>query len=126
MERLTLLALLRLEPEAYGASVHREIEAQTDRPVLLSAVYTTLNSLERKGLVASMVGEPTPERGGRRKKSSRLEPVGAEALTSALRMLVRQLAASIERRLASAPRSLSMSASSRRPLPLAVRALLAV
>jgi PadR family transcriptional regulator PadR len=99
-EQLTLLALLRLEPEAYGVSMHREIEARTGRPVLLSAVYTTLDRLERKGLVASWVGEPTPERGGRRKKYYRLEPVGAEALTSALRM-VRQLAAGMERRLAS-------------------------
>src|SRR5688572_6992089 len=86
-EQLTLLALLRLEPEAYGVSMHREIEARTGRPVLLSAVYTTLDRLERKGLVASWVGEPTPERGGRRKKYYRLEPVGAEALTSALRMV---------------------------------------
>jgi DNA-binding PadR family transcriptional regulator len=98
-EQVTLLALLRLEPEAYGASVQREIEARTGRSVLLSAVYTTLDRLERKGLVASWVGEPTPERGGRRKKYYRLEPIGAEALTEALRM-VRQLAAGVERRLA--------------------------
>ena len=99
-EQVTLLALLRLEPEAYGASVQREIETRTDRPVLLSSVYTTLDRLERKGLVTSWIGAPTPERGGRRKKYYRLEPVGAEALTSALRM-VKQLASGIERRLAS-------------------------
>jgi PadR family transcriptional regulator, regulatory protein PadR len=99
-EQLTLLALLRLEPEAYGASMQREIATRTARPVLLSAVYTTLDRLERKGLVTSWIGEPTPERGGRRKKYYRLEPVGAEALTMALRT-VKQLASGIERRLAS-------------------------
>jgi DNA-binding PadR family transcriptional regulator len=98
-EQITLLALLRLEPDAYGASMQREIEARTGRPVLLSAVYTTLDRLERKGLVRSWIGEPTPERGGRRKKFYRLEPVGAEAVTSALRV-VRLLALGIERRLA--------------------------
>jgi PadR family transcriptional regulator, regulatory protein PadR len=98
-EQITLLALLRLEPDAYGASIQREIEARTSRTVLLSAVYTTLDRLERKGLVRSRVGEPTPERGGRRKKFYRLEPLGADAVASALRT-VRQLAAGVERRLA--------------------------
>jgi DNA-binding PadR family transcriptional regulator len=98
-EQITLLALLRLEPDAYGASMQREIEARTGRPVLLSAVYTTLDRLERKGLVRSWIGEPTPERGGRRKKFYRLEPVGAEAVASALRV-VRLLTLGIERRLA--------------------------
>jgi DNA-binding PadR family transcriptional regulator len=99
-EQITLLALLRLEPDAYGASIQREIEIRTGRPVLLSAVYTTLDRLERKGLVRSWIGEPTPARGGRRKKFYRLEPVGAEAVTSALRV-VKLLTAGIERRLAS-------------------------
>jgi PadR family transcriptional regulator PadR len=99
-EQITLLALLRLEPDAYGASIQREIETRTGRPVLLSAIYTTLDRLERKGMVRSWVGEPTPERGGRRKKFYRLEPIGAEAVTSALRVVSR-LAAGIERRLAS-------------------------
>src|SRR5918999_5537588 len=66
-EQITLLALLRLEPEAYGASIQREIEARTGRAVLLGAVYTTLDRLERKGLVVSWMGAPTAERGGRRK-----------------------------------------------------------
>ena len=46
------------------------------------------------------MGEPTPERGGRRKRLYRLEPAGAEAVASALRA-VRRLAAGVERRLAS-------------------------
>ena len=99
-EQITLLALLRLEPDAYGASIQREIEARSGRTVLLGAVYTTLDRLERKGLVTSWVGAPTPERGGRRKKFYRLEPAGAEALAAALRV-VRRLAAGLDRRLAS-------------------------
>ena len=79
-EQMTLLALLRLEPDAYGASIRREIEERAGRAVLLGAVYTTLDRMERKGLVSSWVGDPTPERGGRRKKFYRLEPAGAEAL----------------------------------------------
>ena len=98
-EQLTLLALLRLEPEAYGASIRREIETRTDRPVLPGALYTTLDRLERKGLVSHWIGDPTPERGGRRKKLYRLTPAGAAALDASLRA-VRQLAAGLDRRLA--------------------------
>lgn len=98
-EQIILLALLRLEPDAYGASIQREIETRSGRDVLLGAVYTTLDRLERKGLVISWMGEPTAERGGRRKKLYRLQPAGAEALASALRV-VRQLATGVERRLA--------------------------
>ena len=48
-EQITLLALLRLEPDAYGASVQREIEARCGRSVLLASVYTTLDRLETRG-----------------------------------------------------------------------------
>jgi PadR family transcriptional regulator PadR len=98
-EQLTLLALLRLEPDAYGASIQREIEARTGRVVLLGALYTTLDRLERKRLISHWIGDPTPERGGRRKKLYRLTPAGAEALATSLRA-VRQLAAGLDRRLA--------------------------
>jgi PadR family transcriptional regulator, regulatory protein PadR len=99
-EQITLLALLRLEPDAYGVAIRREIEARADRTVLLGAVYTTLDRMERKGLVTSWIGDPTPERGGRRKKFYRLEPEGAAALDASLRA-VRQLVAGVERRLTS-------------------------
>jgi PadR family transcriptional regulator PadR len=98
-EQLTLLALLRLEPDAYGASIRREIETRADRPVQLGALYTTLDRLERKALVQHWMGEPTAERGGRRKKLYRLTPSGAAALAASLRA-VRQLAAGLDRRLA--------------------------
>jgi PadR family transcriptional regulator, regulatory protein PadR len=99
-EQITLLALLRLEPDAYGAAIRREIETRAGRAVLLGAVYTTLDRMERKGLVSSWIGDPTPERGGRRKKFYRLEPAGAAALDASLRA-VRQLVAGVERRLSS-------------------------
>lgn len=79
-EQLVLLALVRLGPEAYGATVRREIETRAGRELSISAVYTTLERLEQKGLVRSRVGEPTPQRGGRRRKHFELLPAGAQAL----------------------------------------------
>ena len=79
-EQLVLLALLRLGDEAYGASVRREIEEHAGRSIAIGAVYTTLRRLEQKGLVRSRIGDPTPERGGRRRRHFELMPLGARVL----------------------------------------------
>ena len=88
-EQLVLLALLRLGEDAYGVTVRVEIEKRTGRQVSLGTVYTTLMRLEAKGLVASRVGEPTPQRGGRRKKHYVILAPGRRALTHAIRSLRR-------------------------------------
>jgi DNA-binding PadR family transcriptional regulator len=97
-EQLILLALFRLGPDAYGATVRREIEERAGREVSISAVYTTLERLERKGLVRSRIGAPTPERGGRRRRHFELLPLGARSLRDAYRALT-GMTAGIERRL---------------------------
>jgi len=79
-EQFVLLALVRLGADAYGATIRRDIEARAGRRLAISAVYTTLERLEQKGLVRAWVGDPTPQRGGRRKKHYALEPLGARAL----------------------------------------------
>ena len=84
-EQLVLIAIVRLGPDAYGATIRREIEARTGRRLSISATYTTLERLEQKGCVRSWVGEPTPERGGRRRKYFALQPLGARALKAAYR-----------------------------------------
>jgi len=84
-EQLVMLALLRLGPDAYGAAIRREIEARTGRDLAISAVYVTLDRLEVKGLVRSRIGEPTPQRGGRRRKHFALLPSGRRAIAHACR-----------------------------------------
>jgi PadR family transcriptional regulator len=79
-EQLVLLSLMRLGEEAYGVPICGDIVERTGRDVSLGAVYKTLERLEDKGLVASRLGEPTPERGGRRKKHYRLIAAGQRAL----------------------------------------------
>lgn len=79
-EQLVLFALVALEDEAYGAAVGRLIEERTGREISAGAVYTALERLEGRGLVTSREGEPTPERGGRRRRYYTLEPRGAEEL----------------------------------------------
>ena len=52
-EEQVLVAVLRTRSDAYGMSVRREIERVTGRDLAIGAVYSTLDRLEAKGLVAS-------------------------------------------------------------------------
>lgn len=94
-EQLVLLAVVQLEGEAYGVAIREEIERRTGRDVAMGAVYTTLDRLEGKGYLRSSVGEPTPERGGRRKKFYRLRAAGQEAMAESWRAL-RRMAEGLE------------------------------
>lgn len=86
-EQLILFALVELEDEAYGAAIGRAIEARTGRTVSAGAIYTALDRLAARGLVTSRVGEPTAERGGRRRKYYGLEPAGALELSRSVAVL---------------------------------------
>jgi PadR family transcriptional regulator, regulatory protein PadR len=97
-EQIVLMAVLRLGEEAYGATIRRDIEARTERRLSISGVYTTLERLEQKGYVRSWIGEPTAERGGRRRKHVTLLPPGKHALRSAYTAYT-EMAAGLERRL---------------------------
>ena len=97
-EQLVLMGVLRLGDEAYGASIRHEIHARSGRDVSINAVYTTLDRLERKGLVRSWVGEPTAQRGGRRRKCYALRPAGAAALRQAYHAFT-AMASGLEKRL---------------------------
>jgi DNA-binding PadR family transcriptional regulator len=65
LELMVLLALVRPDHEAYGVQITKYIEAASGREVSQASVYVALERLERKGLVTSRLGEPTPQRGGR-------------------------------------------------------------
>ena len=79
-ELLILLAIMRLEDEAYGVPIGRAIERATNRPVTRASVYTALDRLERMGLVTSSMGDPTPERGGRAKRFFDVTGAGVQAV----------------------------------------------
>lgn len=88
-EHIVLLAVLRLDEQAYGVTIRREIEARTKREVSIGAIYATLDRLESKGYVRSRVGDPTPERGGRSKRFFRITAQGASAVNRTHRALRR-------------------------------------
>ncbi|AKD56600.1 PadR family transcriptional regulator [Spirosoma radiotolerans] len=67
-EEIVLLTVAVLEGQAYGVALTHEIIEQTGRSVRLNQIHAALQRLEDKGMVKSEMGEPTPERGGRRKR----------------------------------------------------------
>jgi DNA-binding PadR family transcriptional regulator len=88
-EQLVLLALLRLRDDGYGVAVQREIQRRTGRRIAFGSVYAALARLETKGLATSRLGDPTPERGGRRKKYFTILPAGRRAVERTVRAMRR-------------------------------------
>ena len=80
-EQFVLYAVMRLgQGEAYGVEVQKSIAEGTDKDISIGAVTTTLARLQREGLISSVWGEKTPERGGRRKRYFKIEAAGVRAL----------------------------------------------
>jgi len=82
-EYLVVLAVLRLGANAYGMRVRQEIASRTGRDVTIGAVYSTLERLADKGLLKASMSDPTPERGGRAKRSFTVTGIGIEAANRA-------------------------------------------
>ena len=82
-EELILLAVWRLQEDAYGAAIHDHLIEATGSHWSIAGVYNPLNRLARAGLVMTRVGPPTPERGGRSKRYFHLTKLGLATLTAA-------------------------------------------
>lgn len=90
-EQMILLAVLRLGDDAYGVTIRRELSDRAGRDVAPGAMFTTLERLETKGLIASRMGEPTPQRGGRAKRYVTVTAAGRKALMRAVQAYERLL-----------------------------------
>jgi PadR family transcriptional regulator PadR len=83
-ELLVMLAVLKLDGDAYPLAVAGEIEHTTNRNASRPAVLITLQRLEEKGLLTSRYGQPTPVRGGRPKRLFSAKALGIAAVKEAL------------------------------------------
>ncbi|TLV02503.1 PadR family transcriptional regulator [Dyadobacter luticola] len=79
-EEIVLLTVAVMEGRAYGVVLMQEIMEQTRREVRLNQVHSALQRLEEKGMVKSEMGEPTAERGGRRKRLFKVTALGQRTL----------------------------------------------
>ena len=92
LEMYVMLAIARLEPDAYGALVRQEIETRAGRPVAIGALYATLSRLEEKGLISTREVLPRKGERGRPRKYCALTQRGHSALEHSMAKLRRMAA----------------------------------
>lgn len=80
-EQMVLLSIMRLEDGAYGLAIRDELGEVAGRSPSSGALYTTLDRMEKKGLIESRPGEGTRERGGRARRYVRVTAEGRALLT---------------------------------------------
>ena len=78
-EYVLLTAAAGLGEGAYGAAIREEIEKVAGRKCSIGALYTTIERLEKKGMLRTWMGEATAQRGGRAKRMVRVTPEGVQA-----------------------------------------------
>jgi PadR family transcriptional regulator PadR len=85
-EEIILLAIWRLQNNAYGLSIREEVSVASDRKWSIGAVYAPLQRLEKKDLVITQQGQPEARRGGRSKVFYELTSQGKQALLDVKRV----------------------------------------
>jgi PadR family transcriptional regulator PadR len=79
-EEIVLLAVAVMDGQAYGTALMHEIMQQSGRETRLNQIHSALQRLEEKGMVKSALGEPTSERGGKRKRLFTITAYGHRTL----------------------------------------------
>jgi PadR family transcriptional regulator PadR len=82
-EQVVLLAILRLDDDAYGVTIRMEIRLRIGRNPAPGTLYNTLDRLEDKGMVTSRSGDATPQRRGRPKRLFTVTSAGLKAVAQA-------------------------------------------
>ncbi|UCE20974.1 MAG: helix-turn-helix transcriptional regulator [Candidatus Aminicenantes bacterium] len=85
-EEIILLAVFKLEGNAYGISIRELIHKSTGTEWSFASIYDPLNKLTRKGYVRKYRGDPLPERGGRHKCLYEITTEGKKALLKIYRV----------------------------------------
>jgi DNA-binding PadR family transcriptional regulator len=99
VEQLVLLAVLRLDGQAYAVPIRALIDRAGGVKLSRGSIYITLDRLEKKGLVESWFSEPTGEPGGKARRLFRIRPAGVFALKAARRAIDRlSVGTALERR----------------------------
>ena len=79
-EEVFLVAIFHLKENAYGVAIRKKICELIGRSYTFGTLYKILDQVVRNGYASKIEGEPTKERGGRRKMFYRLTENGILAL----------------------------------------------
>lgn len=81
-EEIVLLAVWRLDENAYCVPIRKLVSKMSGKEWSFGAVYVPLNRLEKKKLLTSYMGAPVRKRGGRSKRFYSLTKEGLKALAA--------------------------------------------
>lgn len=104
LEHMLLLSILRLGDEAYAPAISEIMEERAGRRLSRGALYSTLDRMERKGLLEWTIHPATQARAGHRRRLFALTPGGLEAVRVS-HTAIRELADGLSRQLLEEPRS---------------------
>lgn len=86
IEEILLIAIWRLEDEAYGVKIRQYVSNFLGKEFTYGNLYSALHQLSVKKYVDKSLGDPTPARRGRRKINYQVTARGREALRTAREM----------------------------------------
>jgi PadR family transcriptional regulator, regulatory protein PadR len=81
-DELVLLSVWRLNDNAYGVTIRKHIIEVTNVDWSVGAIYDSLEKLTNWDFLIAFESDPTPERGGRRKRFFKLTKEGIKSLAS--------------------------------------------
>ncbi|MFC1724427.1 PadR family transcriptional regulator [candidate division KSB1 bacterium] len=79
-EEMYLISIWHLKENAYGVTIRDKISELTGKVYTYGTLYAILDQLVHRGYAVKKEGEPTSERGGRRKLFYNLTQAGFTAL----------------------------------------------
>ena len=82
-EEQILLAVWRLDKEAYGVPIRNFLKEVTGQNISIGGIYVPLDRLVRKGFLTATQSDPRPERGGMSRRYYKLTPDGLKTLQDA-------------------------------------------
>ncbi|NOR14341.1 MAG: hypothetical protein GQ544_01415 [Candidatus Aminicenantes bacterium] len=85
-EEMILWAVWKLEANAYGVTIRKQVSKRTGRIFPYGTLYGILAKLCRKEYVIKRVSDPTSIRGGRSRNYYSITHQGREALKTALKL----------------------------------------
>jgi PadR family transcriptional regulator PadR len=82
-EQIFLIAIWRLEDEAYGVKIRDKIKEMTGKTFTFGTLYNTLDNLAKKGYVTSRAVQILNQAGGNKRVYYTIAEAGLEALRKA-------------------------------------------
>lgn len=83
-EEMVLLAVWKLENNAYGVTIRKQVSRSTGRIFPYGTLYSVLDKLSKSRLVTKSVSDPIAKRGGRSRNYYTITPAGISALKVAM------------------------------------------